>query len=152
MNLIDILKGIGLGIVIWFFSALFFGILVEAAVPTRAEHLREMASAAFFPMAMVGSLVLVRQGHAKLLTRFSAVLALGGLLWFVLAATVGFLLVRADLHEAGGPLMSALSAGSLVVSVVASWRIVPGGLGSEEPAVMEHRSRRERPEAPRLES
>jgi len=148
MSPIDILKGIGLGIVIWFFSALFFGIVVEAAVPARAEHLRQMASAAFFPMAMVGSMVLVRQGRAAFLTRFSAVLALGGLLWFVLAGMTGFLLVRADQHEAGGPLMSALSAGALAVSIAFSWWVVPSRSGAEERAVLDHRHRDDRPEAP----
>ncbi len=152
MNPIDVLKGIGLGIVVWFFAALFFGVVVEAAVPARAEHLREMASAAFFPMALVGSLVLVRQGRAPLLARFSAVLTLAGVLWFVLAATIGFLLVRADLHEAGGPLMSALSAGALVISVVFSWWIVPALSGGEEPSLLEHGSRRDGPEASGLES
>lgn len=125
MDMIDVLKGIGLGIVIWFFTALYFGIVVQAAVPARAETLRELASAAFFPMALVGSLVLVRQGRTAALARVSAVLTLGGMLWFALAAMVGFLLVRADLHDAGGPLMAAISVGALVVSVPVAWWTVP---------------------------
>lgn len=85
----DILKGSAMGVLLWFFGALYFGVLVEAALPTWSDDLRTMASAAFLPMALVGALVMVKQGLTAALTRLTAALAGGGIAWFVLAWAAG---------------------------------------------------------------
>lgn len=74
---------------LWFFGVLYFGIVVEAALPTWSDDLRTMASAAFLPMAMVGALVMVKQGLTAALTRLTAAMAGGGIAWFVLAWAAG---------------------------------------------------------------
>lgn len=117
----QVLRGVGWGLVIWFFSVLYFGILVDALLPAWADDLRTMASAGFLPMALISALVMIRQGHAAALTRFSLAMAGGGLLWFVLAAGVGTLLVRAIPDQVTAPLLRAVNGVLLALAFGAAW-------------------------------
>ncbi len=117
----EMVLAFGVGVVLWFFSALYFGIIVEAAFPQRAEYLRDMASASFFPMALIGTLVLVRQGLLASTLRFVAALAGGGLLWFPLAALLGSWLVATRPQESVQGLLPALNVLALVVSFGLAW-------------------------------
>ncbi len=83
--------------VVWFASALFFGVIVEAAVPDRAAAWRDQASAALFPVSFLSTFVLVWQGWERALLRMAWGLAGATALWFVAAASGGILLERAEL-------------------------------------------------------
>ena len=114
-------RGMGLGVVLWFFLAVYFGVVVGAAFPQRAAYLRDMASAALFPLAVIGALVMVRQGMTAPLARLVACLALGGLLWLGLAAGVGTVLTGGLEPESVQRLFPAVSAGLLALSFGLAW-------------------------------
>ncbi len=116
--------GAGLGVVLWFFLAVYFGVLVEATFPRRAAYLREMASAALFPMSVISALVMVRQGMTAPLARFVAALTAGGVLWFGLAAGVGTLLVAGLDPESVHRVLPAVNAGLLVIAFGVGWWVV----------------------------
>jgi len=119
-----VVVGAGLGVVLWFFLAVYFGVLVEAAVPRHARYLREMAGAALFPMSVISALVMVRQGFTAPLVRFTAVLAAGGVLWFGLAGVVGTLLVGWLDPEEVRRFLPAVNAGLLVVAFGVGWMVL----------------------------
>lgn len=118
----EVLRGVGWGLVIWFFSALYFGILADALLPAWAQDLRTMASAGFLPMALISALVMIRQGHGRALARFSLAMAGGGVLWFVLAAGVGTVMVRAVPERVTPALLRAMNGLLLAVAFAAAWR------------------------------
>jgi hypothetical protein len=133
----QVLRGAGWGLVIWFFSALYFGILVDALLPTWADDLRTMASAGFLPMAVISALVMIRQGHGLALARFSLAMAGGGVLWFILAAGVGTLLLRAIPDQVTPALLRAVNGILLAASFGAAWwvsgRLNPDAWGGPPP-------------------
>lgn len=133
----QVLRGVGWGLVIWFFAALYFGILVDALLPAWTEDLRTMASAGFLPMAVISALVMVRQGHGSALARFSLAMAGGGVLWFVLAAGVGTLLVRTVPEQVTSALLRAMNGILLAVAFGAAWwasgRLNPDAWGEPPP-------------------
>lgn len=114
-----------MGVVLWFFLSLYFAIIVQAALPAQAAMLQELAGAAFFPMAVVSALVLVRQGHARTLSRFCAILLGGGVLWLPAAALLGGTVASiAPSPDVFRRLQPALHVGLLVLALLAStWAV-----------------------------
>jgi hypothetical protein len=115
----QVLAGLGLGSVLWFFGALFMAVVAEAALPGRAASVREPASAALFPIAMLSALVLVHQGRLAPLARFTAVVAAGGVGWFAAAALLGAVLVGSGMTpDTFRRFQPPLNAGLLVLALI----------------------------------